>query len=115
FRALGSSQSPALPNTVLNTIVAESIDELADKLKTALKASGATLEKAVAKVVKESWVANKQVVFGGDNYSEEWHSEAEKRGLAKLRTTPDALPWLLDEQTVATSRSTRSCPSASWS
>jgi glutamine synthetase len=101
FRALGSSQSPALPNTVLNTIVAESIDELADKLKTALKASGATLEKAVAKVVKESWVANKQVVFDGDNYSEEWHKEAEKRGLANLRTTPDALPWLVDKQTVA--------------
>jgi glutamine synthetase len=101
FRALGSSQSPALPNTVLNTIVAEAIDELADKLKTALKASGATLEKAVAKVVKESWTANKQVVFGGDNYSEEWHSEAEKRGLANLRTTPDALPWLVDKQTLA--------------
>jgi glutamine synthetase len=101
FRALGSSQSPALPNTVLNTIVAESIDELADKLKTALKASGATLEKAVAKVAKEVWSANKQIVFDGDGYSEEWHSEAEKRGLVNLRTTPDALPWLVDRQTVA--------------
>ena len=101
FRALGSSQSPALPNTVLNTIVAESIDELTDKLKTALKASGATLEKAVTKVVKEAWSANKQVVFDGDGYSEEWHAEAEKRGLANLRTTPDALPWLVDKQTVA--------------
>jgi glutamine synthetase len=101
FRALGSSQSPALPNTVLNTIVAESIDELAGKLKTALKASGATLEKAVTKVVKEAWSANKQVVFDGDGYSEEWHKEAEKRGLANLRTTPDALPWLVDKQTVA--------------
>ncbi len=101
FRALGSSQSPALPNTVLNTIVAESIDELADKLATALKASGATLEKAVTKVVKEAWSANKQVVFDGDGYSEEWHKEAEKRGLANLRTTPDALPWLVDKQTLA--------------
>jgi glutamine synthetase len=101
FRALGSSQSPALPNTVLNTIVAESIDELADKLKTALKASGATIEKAVAKVVKDVWSANKQIVFDGDGYSEQWHAEAEKRGLANLRTTPDALPWLVDKQTVA--------------
>ncbi len=101
FRALGSSQSPALPNTVLNTIVAESIDELTDKLKTALKASGATLKKAVTKVVKDVWSANKQVVFDGDGYSEEWHKEAEKRGLANLRTTPDALPWLMDKQTVA--------------
>jgi glutamine synthetase len=102
FRALGSSMSPALPNTVLNTIVAESIDELAGKLKTAAKASGATLEKALVKVVKESWSANKQIVFDGDGYSEEWHTEAQKRGLANLRTSPDALPWLTDKQTVAT-------------
>jgi glutamine synthetase len=102
FRALGSNQSPAFPNTVLNTIVAASVDELTDKLKTALKRSGATLEKAVTSVVKEAWAANKQVVFDGDNYSEEWHAEAEKRGLANLRTTPDALPWLVQKQTVAT-------------
>ncbi len=101
FRTLGSSSSPAFPNTVLNTIVAESIDELAGKLRTALKASGATLEKAVAKVVKESWTANKQIVFDGDNYTEEWQVEAEKRGLANLRTTPDALPWLTEKGTVA--------------
>ena len=92
FRALGSSASPAWPNTVLNTIVAESVDELADKLQTALKRSGATLEKAVTSVVKEAWAANKQIVFDGDNYSEAWHKEAAKRGLANLRTTPDALP-----------------------
>src|SRR6195256_2575248 len=77
FRALGSSQSPSFPNTVLNTIVAESIDALSDKLQTALKRSGATLEKAVTSVVKEAWAANKQVVFDGDNYTEEWHAEAE--------------------------------------
>jgi glutamine synthetase len=101
FRALGSNSSPAWPNTVLNTIVAESVDELAGKLKDALKSSGATLEKAVTKVVKEAWAANKQVVFDGDGYSEAWHKEAAKRGLANLRTTPDALPWLVDKQTIA--------------
>ncbi|HYM55074.1 MAG TPA: glutamine synthetase III, partial [Solirubrobacteraceae bacterium] len=101
FRALGSSSSPAFPNTVLNTIVAESVDELTDKLKAALKGSGASLEKAVTSVVKDAWAANKQVVFDGDNYSEAWHKEAEKRGLANLRTTPDALPWLVEKQTVA--------------
>jgi glutamine synthetase len=101
FRALGSNQSPAWPNTVLNTIVAESVDELAEKLKSALKGSGATLEKAVTSVVKDAWAANKQIVFDGDGYSEAWHKEAEKRGLANLRTTPDALPWLIDKQTVA--------------
>ncbi|HEV3318661.1 MAG TPA: glutamine synthetase III [Solirubrobacteraceae bacterium] len=100
FRALGSSQSLALPNTVLNTIVAEAIDDLAGKLKTAMKGSGG-LEKAVAKVVKESYAQNKRIVFGGDNYSPEWHAEAEKRGLYNLRSTPDALPWLVDKGTIA--------------
>jgi glutamine synthetase len=101
FRALGSSASPAWPNTVLNTIVAESVDELAGKLKDALKGSGATLEKAVTKVVKDAWTANKRVVFDGDGYSDAWHKEAEKRGLYNLRTTPDALPWIVDKQTIA--------------
>ncbi len=99
FRALGSNQSPAFPNTVLNTIVAESVDALADELKAALK--GSTLEKAVTSVVKKAWTENKRVVFDGDGYSEEWHEEAEKRGLANLRTTPDALPWLVERSTLA--------------
>jgi glutamine synthetase len=99
FRALGSSQSLALPNTVLNTIVADAIDELAGKLKTALK--GGNLEKALAKVVRESYAANKQIIFDGDNYAPEWHDEAEKRGLYNLRSTPEALPWLVDKTTVA--------------
>jgi glutamine synthetase len=101
FRALGSNSSPAWPNTVLNTIVAESVDELAGKLEAALKGSPANLEKAVTKVVKEAWSANKRVVFDGDGYSEAWHKEAEKRGLSNLRTTPDALPWIVDKQTIA--------------
>jgi glutamine synthetase len=101
FRALGSSASPAWPNTVLNTIVAESVDELADKLKGALKGSGTTLEKAVTRVVKESYAANKKVVFDGDNYAPEWHAEAEKRGLYNLRSTPEALPWLVEKGTIA--------------
>jgi glutamine synthetase len=101
FRALGSSMSLALPNTVLNTIVAEAIDDLSGKLKTALKSSSGNLEKAVAKIVKDSYGANKRIVFGGDNYSPEWHSEAKKRGLYNLRSTPDALPWLVDKGTVA--------------
>jgi glutamine synthetase len=102
FRALGSSQSLALPNTVLNTIVAEAIDDLAAKLKTALKRSGTNLEKAVGKVVKESYAANKRIIFDGDNYAPEWHTEAEKRGLYNLRSTPEALPWLVERGTVAT-------------
>jgi glutamine synthetase len=100
FRALGSSMSLALPNTVLNTIVAEAIDDLAEKLAAAMKGN-TSLEKALTKIVKDSWSANKRIVFGGDNYSEAWHKEAESRGLANLKSTPDALPWLVDKTTVA--------------
>ena len=100
FRALGSSQSLAFPNTVLNTIVAEAVDELADKLSEKT-GSGKDAAEAVAEIVKDSYLANKQIVFGGDNYSEEWHAEAEQRGLKNLKTTPDALPEMLSDQTVA--------------
>jgi glutamine synthetase len=100
FRALGSSMSLAFPNTVLNTIAAEAIDELAGKLESKI-AAGMGMPEAVIELVKESYSANKQVCFGGDNYSEEWHAEAERRGLKNLRTTPDALPEVLDEKTVA--------------
>jgi glutamine synthetase len=99
FRALGSSMSLAFPNTVLNTIVAEAIDDLADQLESEL--SGASdLAEAVNAVVKDAYTESKQVIFGGDNYSEEWHAEAERRGLKNLRTTPEALPEVLAEQTV---------------
>jgi glutamine synthetase len=99
FRMLGSSSSLGLPNTVLNTIAAEAIDELSDSLDSML-AGGTSLEEAVIAVVRDVYTANKQIVFGGDNYAEEWHTEAEARGLANLRSTPDALPWLVDPQTV---------------
>jgi glutamine synthetase len=101
FRALGSSQSLALPNTVLNTIVAEAIDDLAGKLETGLKGNPANLERALSKVVRDSWKANKKIIFSGDNYAPEWHTEAEKRGLYNLRSTPEALPWLVEKGTVA--------------
>jgi glutamine synthetase len=52
-------------------------------------------------VVKDSFAANKQIVFGGDNYDEAWHAEAEKRGLKNLKTTPDALPEVLTPTTIA--------------
>ena len=99
FRALGSSMSLAFPNTVLNTIAAEAIDDLAGKLKEKLDA-GSAMPEAVMEIVKDSYLANKVVCFGGDNYSEEWHEEAEKRGLKNLKTTPDALPEVLADDTV---------------
>jgi glutamine synthetase len=99
FRALGSSQSLALPNTVLNTIVAEAIDDLTDQLEAA-SGNGTTRDEAVLEIVRDAYAKNKRIVFDGDNYAEEWHAEAERRGLANLRQTPDALPWLVDPQTV---------------
>jgi glutamine synthetase len=99
FRALGSSMSLALPNTVLNTIVAQSIDQLTDRLEAAVE-GGKSREEAVLEVVRETYSANKRIVFSGDNYSEEWHAEAESRGLANLAQSPDALPWLIEPATV---------------
>jgi glutamine synthetase len=100
FRALGSSMSPSLPNTVLNTIVATTIDDLGEKLSAKLEA-GADLETAVVEVVKDAYADNRQIVFDGDGYSEEWHAEAERRGLLNLRSTPDALPELVSDDTKA--------------
>jgi glutamine synthetase len=99
FRALGSSMSLSLPNTVLNTIVAEAIDYLTEELEDAVK-GGAALEDAVKSVIQRSYAANKRIIFGGDNYSDEWHAEAEARGLLNLRATPDALPYLVNDETV---------------
>jgi glutamine synthetase len=89
----------SMPNTVLNTIIAEAIDDLAAKVSAAID-GGASLEEAVLKIVKENYTANKRIVFSGDNYSDEWHSEAEARGLANLRQSPDALPWYVEPSTV---------------
>ena len=100
FRALGSSMSLSLPNTVLNTIVAEAIDELAEELEGSLQAE-TDIEAALRPILQRSYAANKQIVFGGDNYSEEWHAEAEQRGLLNLRATPDALPYLVRDETIS--------------
>ena len=100
FRALGSSMSLSLPNTVLNTIVAQAIDDLAEELEDALR-EGQDIEAALRPILQRSYAANKRIVFGGDNYSEEWHAEAEHRGLLNLSATPDALPYLIADETEA--------------
>ncbi len=97
FRALGSSQSLSLPNTVLNTIVAEAIDYLAEELENEL-GDGTDLEAALRPILQRSYAANKQIIFGGDNYAEEWHEEAQQRGLLNLQATPDAMPYLINDQ-----------------
>lgn len=90
FRAVGSAQTISIANVVLNTIVAESLDDLCTKLEKKQE-EGETFEDALAAVLRTALRKAKPIIFGGDNYSDEWHQEAEKRGLLNLRTTMDAL------------------------
>ncbi|MBK5230459.1 MAG: glutamine synthetase III [Thermoleophilia bacterium] len=101
FRALGSNQSISDPNTVLNTIVAESVKAMTGKLEAAIN-DGASLEDALGPILTETYNANKAIVFNGDNYTDEWHAEAEQRGLKNLRTTPEALQEWITPRTVET-------------
>src|SRR5262249_56162424 len=78
----------------------EGREELGGKLKAKVD-GGTQMPEAVIEVVKDAYGANKAVCFGGDNYSEEWHAEAESRGLKNLKTTPDALPEVISDQTVS--------------
>lgn len=103
FRAVGSSQSVSFPVTVFNTIVAEALDSLAGQLEAALgeASSDQAIEEAAHGVIAESIRASRAIVFNGDGYSDEWHAEAERRGLLNLRTTPEALAQITAPTTVA--------------
>jgi glutamine synthetase len=100
---VGSSATSAWPNTVMNTIVAESIDALSNELEKELggEKSPARLESAVRAVLQRTIKAHKRVIFNGDGYSAEWHREAERRGLPHLRNSVDALPVLGTEKAAA--------------
>jgi glutamine synthetase len=97
FRALGSSQSVSFPATVLNTIVAEAIDDMCTDLEAKLE-EGTSFDEALQTLLAEEIHEFKHVVFNGDNYSDEWVEEAERRGLLNLRSTMDALPKMVDEK-----------------
>ncbi|NQU76524.1 MAG: hypothetical protein HQ546_09460 [Planctomycetes bacterium] len=99
FRAVGSSQSIAEPNTVLNTIVAESLDYIATELESAASA-GDDLNLAVQKLLSELTRQFKDVLFDGDNYSDKWVQEAKKRGLPNLSSTLDCVPWATAKEAV---------------
>ena len=99
FRAVGSSANIAGPNTVLNTIVAESLDYIATELEKAIK-GGKRITEAVAELLPKIIKENKQVIFNGNGYAEEWHKEAEKRGLPNLKNTVDALPVTIEPDVV---------------
>jgi glutamine synthetase len=90
FRAVGSSAPIYWPQTVLNTAVADSLAQLADDLEKLDHGDFEGLTTILSGIVKE----NKQVLFEGNNYADEWHAEAARRGLPNNRTTVDALPAL---------------------
>jgi glutamine synthetase len=90
FRAVGSSAPIYWPQTVLNTAVADSLEKLADELEELKPNDFAGLTRILSGIVK----ANKQVLFEGNNYAEEWYAEAQRRGLPNYRSTVDALPAL---------------------
>lgn len=101
FRAVGSAQSVAGPLVAMNTILADSLVWMADKLEAEV-AKGTELNKAIEAVLKEVIDNHGAVVFNGNGYSEEWHKMAvEERGLRNLRTTPDALPVLNEPDIVS--------------
>ncbi|BAU14013.1 glutamine synthetase [Leptolyngbya sp. NIES-3755] len=94
FRAVGSGQSVSGPLVAMNTVLADSLTWVGDKLEAEL-AKGTELGVAVFAILKEVMDNHSAVIFGGDGYSEEWHKMAvEERGLPNLRTTADALPVL---------------------
>ena len=96
FRMLGSSQSIADTNTVLNTIVAEALAEFADRLEKA-----EDFRREAFRVIRRTMREHKRILYNGNSYSEEWTKEAEERGLLNLRTTVDALPRFIAEENIS--------------
>ena len=96
FRMLGSSNSIACANIMLNTAVAESLKIYADRLEGA-----ENFEKTLHEMIRKTIRDHKHIIFNGNGYDDSWIKEAtEKRGLMNLRTTPDAIPHILDKKNV---------------
>ena len=95
FRMVGSTQSIADPNTVLNTIVAEVLCDMADKLEAA-----EDLPMALHDMIKDTIAAHKRIIFNGNGYSDEWVAEAERRGLPNIKCMVDAVPALVKPEAV---------------
>jgi len=95
FRMVGSSQSTAGPCFVLNTIVADVLEEIADELEKTSDVKG-TAQKITRRIAKE----HRRIVYNGDNYTQEWVVEAEKRGLPNIRSTVDSLKTLMDKENI---------------
>lgn len=97
FRAVGSTANCANPMTILNTILADTLRHFKKDVDTLID-KGEKKEIAIMHVIREYIVASEKVLFEGDNYSEEWHKEAEKRGLPNIPTTPLALDAMVTEK-----------------
>ena len=95
FRSLGSQLNIACPNIMLNTIIADELEQFADELEGKEDFNGA-LNALIKRVIKE----HKRIIFNGDGYADAWKAEAAKRGLTNLPTTVDALPHYTDEKNV---------------
>ena len=95
FRMVGSSDSIASPNIVLNTIVAESFKEVANELE-----SASDFDEAVHDIIKRLFTAHRRIIFNGNGYSEEWVKEAKRRGLSNLPSMIDAIPALVSEDSI---------------
>ncbi len=95
FRMVGSSQSIADPNTILNTIIADALAEFAEELENA-EDFDKTLEELMRRTIRE----HKRIIFNGNNYTREWEEEAARRGLLNLRTTVDALSCFVSEKNI---------------
>ncbi|KAB1443206.1 glutamine synthetase III [Pseudodesulfovibrio senegalensis] len=100
FRAVGSNQSIAGAQVALNTILAESLDFMADEIEKITKGDESKLSEACQKVIQDIMKKHGHVVFNGDGYSDEWQEEAAKRGLPNLKTAADALPTMSDPDVI---------------
>ena len=98
FRSVGSGDSVASPNIVLNTIVAEQFCEISDELE---KVAEDKREEKINEIICRLATENQKIIFNGDGYSEEWVKEAERRGLPNLKTMVDAIPALTTDKAVA--------------
>ena len=99
FRAVGSNQSCAGANVILNTIVADAISDICDDVEAAV-AKGKDFNEALQGVLQSIVKKHKRILFNGDNYTEEWHKEAARRGLPNLKNTPEALKAITDPKVV---------------
>ena len=96
FRMLGSSQSIASPNVVLNTIMADELKQFADRLEKA-----ESFHQALQELLRDTFRDHQRIIFDGNGYDDDWVQEAKRRGLSNLRDTVDCMPAYIDEKNVA--------------